>query len=263
MRLYLPINFFLSLSTLTLTNAQSSHSSSSHHSSGVSPLHPLITQANTLLSSGQFAAAAKLYSTAIEQSRLANEQEHYSSSDAEIPQEYLLYYKRAMAYMGLARHGAALDDFERVIELTGISEAGKSNKGQGQGVFANAHLMKARIHLKEGSWDAAEGALHNYSSIRAKGTADEEVSQISALLTRSIHLSTLLSTQRSSSQWSSCYDTATLLLANAPYSIGVRSVRAECAIGKGDVAGGVGDLVRLGAVGGGGPSTTLMATIFR
>ncbi|EEB86866.1 hypothetical protein MPER_16026, partial [Moniliophthora perniciosa FA553] len=89
-------------------------------------LLPLINRANALLSAGQFSEAANVYSEAIEQS----------------PTDYLLYYKRATAYLSLSRHSSALDDFDKVLSLT-------SN------TFDNAHLMKARIHLKEGEFKLA------------------------------------------------------------------------------------------------------------
>ncbi|KAL4255702.1 Tetratricopeptide-like helical domain superfamily protein, partial [Pleurotus pulmonarius] len=96
-------------------------------------LLPLINRANVLLSTGQFNEAAKVYTEAIEQS----------------PTDYLLFYKRATAYFSLNRHSSALDDFEKVLSLT-------SN------TFDNAHLMKARIHTKDGHFADARTALKYY-----------------------------------------------------------------------------------------------------
>ncbi len=62
------------------------------------------------------------------------------------PNDYLLYYKRATAYYSMNRHPQALEDFDRVLDLTSQS-------------FDKAYLMKARIHAKEGRFPAAKDAL--------------------------------------------------------------------------------------------------------
>ncbi|KAH9029466.1 hypothetical protein EDB84DRAFT_1496401 [Lactarius hengduanensis] len=98
--------------------------------SGLYPpgLQPLINRANALLSAGTFHDAARAYSEAIEQS----------------PVDPTLYYKRATAYFSLGRHANAITDFDQVLALTSDS-------------FDKAHLMKAKIHAKEGRWaDARE-----------------------------------------------------------------------------------------------------------
>ncbi|KAJ7828387.1 hypothetical protein B0H14DRAFT_3088234 [Mycena olivaceomarginata] len=104
-------------------------------------LQPLITRANVLLSTGQFNEAARVYSEAIEQS----------------PADYLLFYKRATAYLSLGRHGSALDDFAHVLTLTPLP---------------SAYLMQARIHTKDGDFALARAALkkRRRSARRSCGT---------------------------------------------------------------------------------------------
>ena len=116
------------LAVVSNVNADSS-------SGGLYPpgLLPLINRANALLSAGQFADAAQSYSEAIDHS----------------PADYLLYYKRATAYLSLSRHAPALEDFEHVLVLT-------------HGTFPNALLMKAKIHLKDGSFALARQTLKSY-----------------------------------------------------------------------------------------------------
>lgn len=97
-------------------------------------LSTLVTRANTLLSSGQFADAARTYTEALE---LA-------------PNDYLLYFKRATAYLSSSRHSPALDDFDTVLRLT-------------DGSFDKALMAKAKILAKEGRWAESREALAAFS----------------------------------------------------------------------------------------------------
>ncbi|KAF9254127.1 hypothetical protein L218DRAFT_886991, partial [Marasmius fiardii PR-910] len=129
----------LSLSlSLLLTFASLVEGNSAGSGGGLYPpgLLPLINRANALLSAGQFNEAANVYSEAIG---------NFSPIE-QSPTDYLLYYKRATAYLSLSRHSLALDDFDKVLQLT-------SN------TFDNAFLMKARILLKEGDYTSAQNTL--------------------------------------------------------------------------------------------------------
>ncbi len=105
-------------------------------SAGLEPpqLQGLIQQANALLSAGQFADAARAYTEALE---LA-------------PSDYLLYFKRATAYLSTNRHSHALDDFDAVLRLT-------------NGSFDGALIAKAKIYAKEGRWTDSRDVLKEYS----------------------------------------------------------------------------------------------------
>ena len=62
-----------------------------------------------------------------------------------------MYYKRATAQLSLGRHALSLEDFDKVLSLT-------SN------TFPNAHLMKAKIYAKEGSFTLARESLSQFLS---------------------------------------------------------------------------------------------------
>ncbi|KAF9445500.1 DnaJ-domain-containing protein [Macrolepiota fuliginosa MF-IS2] len=194
-------------------------------------LLPLINRANALLSTGQFNEAAKIYSEAIEQS----------------PADYLLYYKRATAYFSLQRHATALDDFEKVLSLT-------SN------TFDNAHLMKARIYVKEGRYDLAKPSLKLY--VKAKGKKqDQDAEDLGKEIEEGEQLHAKLEKERSAQLWNACVETASTLLRKASHSVEVRTWRVECAFAAGDLESSVGDLSRLSHLL--PPSTTLLSRIFR
>ncbi|KAF7776504.1 hypothetical protein Agabi119p4_4897 [Agaricus bisporus var. burnettii] len=192
-------------------------------------LLPLINRANALLSTGQFSEAAKIYTEAIDQS----------------PADYLLYYKRATAQLSLQRHAAALEDFNKVLSLT-------SN------TFDNAHLMKARIYIKEGQYDLARPSLKLYMKAKSK---DQDAEELEKEIEEGEQLYLKLDKERKSQLWTACVDTASSLLRKASHAVEVRSWRAECAFASGDLESAAGDLSRLSHLL--QPSTTLLSHIFR
>ncbi|TFK22870.1 co-chaperone [Coprinopsis marcescibilis] len=192
-------------------------------------LVPLINRANVLLASGHFGEAAKIYSEAIEQS----------------PADYLLYYKRATAYLSLQRHSAALEDFDKVLSLT-------SN------TFDNAHLMKARIHLKDGLYDDARHSLAAY--LRAKkGVREKDVEELEHDINEGEQLRNKTEKERGAQLWTACMDSATQALRISSHSADIRVWRAECALASGDVESSVADLSRLSHLL--QPSTTLLSHV--
>ncbi|KAJ7124434.1 hypothetical protein C8R44DRAFT_783492 [Mycena epipterygia] len=199
--------------------------------SGLYPpgLQPLITRANVLLSTGQFNEAAKVYSEAIEQS----------------PADYLLFYKRATAYLSLGRHGAALDDFAHVLTLTPLP---------------SAHLMQARIHTKDGDFALARAALKQYSG------GEKELQERDALLQDIADAEAATkqaSQERAAMLWNACTESASRALRTSTHSVTVRSLRVECALGAGDVEGAVGDMSRLTGLLQEAQTPALHALIFR
>ncbi|KAK7464744.1 hypothetical protein VKT23_005950 [Stygiomarasmius scandens] len=200
-------------------------------------LLPLINKANVLLSSGQFNEAAKAFTEAIDQS----------------PADYLLYYKRATAYLSLSRHGPALEDFDKVLSLT-------SN------TFDNAHLMKARIHAKEGDFTAARESLNAYTtSFKSQGrTPDASANELLESIDNAEKLVHKARKERRAQLWQACAESCTnVLRGTASHSVEVRRMRAECQLASGDVEGAVGDLTRLGHLVSPSESTALQARIFR
>ncbi|KAJ7476828.1 hypothetical protein B0H11DRAFT_2030850 [Mycena galericulata] len=192
-------------------------------------LQPLITRANVLLSSGQFNEAAKVYSEAIEQS----------------PADYLLFYKRATAYLSLGRHAAALDDFAHVLTLTPLP---------------SAHLMQARIHTKDGDFALARAALKQYTG------GEKELAERDALLQDIADAEAAAqqaAQERAAQLWNACGESATRALRTATHSTTVRSLRVECALGAGDIEGAVGDMSRLTGLLPESQTPALSALIFR
>lgn len=77
------------------------------------------------------------------------------------PSSYVNYYKRATAYLSLGRHSAALDDFDRILQLNPA--------------FVQAHLQKAKILAKEGDFSAAQSELQAYGKSKKDVEAEELV----------------------------------------------------------------------------------------
>ncbi|KAJ3987873.1 hypothetical protein F5890DRAFT_1454803 [Lentinula detonsa] len=182
-------------------------------------LLPLINRANALLSTGQFNDAAKVYTEAIEQS----------------PADYLLYYKRATAYLSLSRHNAALEDFDKVLSLTSHT-------------FDNAHFMKARIYAKEGEFDLVRSSLDSYvSSLSAQGRPiDPTATDLLRSVDEAEKLLAKARREKKAQLWTACAESCSSIIRDtASHSIEVRVMRAECQLAAGDVEGSVGDLTRL------------------
>ncbi len=171
-------------------------------------LLPLINRANALLSSGQFADAATAYTNAL----------------VALPQDQLLYYKRATAYYSLGRYGPAVEDCIKVRELGG-------------GMAERAEVMMGRIYLKEGRWDDVRDVLASMKSSEAQTMLDD-VRETEKLAKR-------MALERKSELWTACVETAGQVLKTASHAVGIREARAECALTSGDVEGAVGDLTRL------------------
>ncbi|KAF6754043.1 hypothetical protein DFP72DRAFT_1010136 [Ephemerocybe angulata] len=218
---------------LLLLNAGYTSAEASTSGGGLNPpgLQPIINRANVLLSSGHFGDAAKAYSEAIDQS----------------PTDYLLYYKRATAYLSLQRHSSALEDFDKVLSLT-------------SGTFDNAHLQKARIYLKDGAFSLARSSLSAYLKAK-KGVREPGVEQLEKDIAEGDRLRGKAEKERRAQLWSACVESASLALRVASHSIEVRNWRAECAVASGDIESAVGDLTRLSNLL--PPSTTLLIHTFR
>ncbi|TDL18409.1 hypothetical protein BD410DRAFT_775048 [Rickenella mellea] len=192
-------------------------------------LLPLITRANTLLATGQFADAIRAYTEAIDQS----------------PADSSLLYKRATAYLSLGRHPPALADFDAVLSLT-------------HGTFDKAYLQSARIHLKDGDWSSARVAAQRYaqristtsesgSTSGAGGAGSGESSASDLLFAISEgEVSARKALQMSrAGLYTACMEAAGDAMRVATHSTDLRKLRAECALRAGDVQQHVGDLVRL------------------
>lgn len=142
------------------------------------------------------------------------------------PTDYLLYYKRATAYFSISRHPNALDDFEKVLSLTGNT-------------FDNALLMKAKIHAKDGQWSEARDALKRYTS-KVKG--DQTASELLYAVSEGEITSKKVEKAMNAQLWTACTEAASQALKTASHSVEIRQQRAECALAAGDIESTVGDL---------------------
>ncbi|KAI0686419.1 hypothetical protein BC835DRAFT_1288087 [Cytidiella melzeri] len=190
---------------------------------------PLVNKANVYLSAGQFHDAAKSYSEAIDMA----------------PNDYLLYYKRATAYFSLNRHSQALDDFDKVLELTSHS-------------FDKAYLMKARIHAKDGQFPAAREAIKNYTG---KVKDDPAVRELLFGVSEAEMAAKKAQQAMRAKLWQACVEASSTALQTASHSVPLRRQRSDCAIAAGDVESAVGDLTRLTHLT--TPSTSLLMKMFR
>jgi DnaJ family protein C protein 3 len=181
-------------------------------SSGLAPpgLHPLVVRGDALLSAGQFNDAARTYTDAISLS----------------PADYLLFYKRATAYFSLSRHASALDDFTKVLELTG-------------GEFDRAIMMMAKIHTKEGDWARAKELLATYNM---KVIGDEAANDMLSDIKEAEAAASKAVKARRAQLWTVCSEAATQALRVASHSTELRQTRADCNLASGEVQGAVLDL---------------------
>lgn len=145
------------------------------------------------------------------------------------PNDYLLYYKRATAYYSMNRHPQALDDFDRVLNLT-------------SGSFDKAFLMKARIHAKDGRFPAAREAIKRYNS---KVKDDPAVREVLFGVSEAEMAAKKATQAQKAMLWQACVEASSTALHTASHSIELRQQRANCAIAAGDIEGAVGDLTRL------------------
>lgn len=70
------------------------------------------------------------------------------------PENYLTYFKRATAYLSLGRNNAAAEDFSTILNL--------------KPDFDQVLIQRARIYLKEGSFNLAIKDLEKYVSNHPK-----------------------------------------------------------------------------------------------
>ncbi|WWC87303.1 uncharacterized protein L201_002191 [Kwoniella dendrophila CBS 6074] len=175
--------------------------------------------AGKLLAAGSYIEAARAYGEAIDLD----------------PTSYVNYYKRATAYLSAGRNGAALDDFDRILEINPS--------------FAQAHLQKAKILAKEGNFEKAQSELKAYG----KSKSDTESEELAHSLNLAAAASKSAHNAKQSKDWHVCVDHATKALEVGPNSSELRELRLDCATELGDVQAVYGDLSRLASL---NPSST-------
>ena len=147
--------------------------------------------------------------------------------------DYVLYYKRATAYYSLSKHQNALQDFDKVLDLTNFT-------------FDKALLMKGRIHAKDGDWANARGMLKRYKARVGGKTASADVAAVGDLLfevSEGEVASKKAKQSRKAGLYQACVEAATDALKTATHSVSLRQLRAECSLESGDIQQAVGDMM--------------------
>ncbi len=96
----------------------------------------------------------------------------------------------------MQRHSSALEDFDKVLSLT-------SN------AFDNAHLMKSRIHVRDGHLSLAQSSLNSY--IKAKGR-DKEAEEVEKDIKEGERFKHKTLKERNAELWNACVDSASQAL---------------------------------------------------
>ncbi|KAJ1911540.1 hypothetical protein H4219_005910 [Mycoemilia scoparia] len=144
------------------------------------------------------------------------------------PNVYLPYYKRATAYLSLNRLGLAARDLSKSIELNPH--------------FYKAYEQRAKIYIKEGRFvKAGDDIEYLKSNFSKESKADK-------LLTSLQSVETEVEEAKKSNEagnYSECVKYATKAIEVCPFFGDLRSIRYECNLKLGDIAGSVNDLQRL------------------
>lgn len=138
----------------------------------------------------------------------------------------MLYYRRATAYLSSNRHNSALEDFDRVLQLT-------SN------TFDNAYLLKAKILLKEGRFADSREALQEFIKRHKQDQGAQDLLQD---LERAESGAEKVRKAQKSELWTVCAEEAVQVLRVASHSVDMRTARADCSLRSGDYEGAIGDL---------------------
>ncbi|QRV87103.1 DnaJ domain protein [Ceratobasidium sp. AG-Ba] len=176
-------------------------------------LRPLTGRGDAHLAAGQYTDAARAYSDALELD----------------PKSYLLLYKRATAYFSQNRHSQALEDFNKVLELTGDE-------------FDKAWFMKARLFAREGKWAEAADFARKFSE---KNRGDAVAADLLFAVTEGQVSARNAEKAAKNKHWDICVDEATKALMTASHSSSLRELRANCALANADLEQAAADLTRL------------------
>lgn len=146
------------------------------------------------------------------------------------PADYLLYYKRATAYLSLQRHPLALQDFQHVLELTNTPPPA-------------VHLQIARIYAKSGQFAAARSAARTYTAVAGGGgSSAKDANDLLFQISEAEMAWKKAEGAKRAGLWTACVEAASLALQVATHSPEVRETRAECGVAGGDIELAVGDL---------------------
>jgi DnaJ family protein C protein 3 len=105
--------------------------------------------------------------------------------------------------------------------------------------------MSAKIHARDGHWSDARNALDSHSSSHRSAKGDEGVKELRDDVEEAEKSEKQAKREMQAQLWTACYESATRALRVGAYAVGIRGMRAECALRAGDVESAVGDLSRL------------------
>ncbi|KAH9447709.1 hypothetical protein Pst134EB_033068 [Puccinia striiformis f. sp. tritici] len=181
-------------------------------SSSKLPTSQLITQANSLLATGQASKALELYELVLERD----------------PDDYLTLYKKATTQMSLGQNHHASQSLQKVLSLKD---------------FDKAQIQLARIHLKSGDYDACQTELNSFRKNHDKSSVDL-VSLESDLKSAQKHLKNS-SANLQSKKYSKCVEEASEAIKISPQSPSLRQLRSDCHFRQGHVQEAVSDLTHV------------------
>ena len=176
-------------------------------------LRPLTKRGDHALAAGKYNEATRAYSEALEQ----------------VPESYLLLYKRATAYFSQNQHSRALADIDKVLELTGDE-------------FDKAVFMKARLFAREGRWTEATKFATEYSQ---KNKGDAAAVDLLFAVSEGQVAHRNAEKAAKNKHWDICVEEATRALMTASHLASLRELRANCALANADLEQAAADLTRL------------------
>lgn len=166
------------------------------------PISSLLASANAHLAKGETNDALTYYDIAI-------------SRD---PENYLTYFRRGATYLSLGRTVQATQDFTKVLSI--------------KPGFEGALVQRAKIHAKNGDWDAAR------KDFIAHGNSGEDLAQLEEAK-GAAHLATAA---EKNGNWEECVAQSGVAIMVAGKMLSLRKTRAHCRFERGEVQEGMSDL---------------------
>ncbi|KAI9476246.1 MAG: hypothetical protein EXX96DRAFT_485437 [Benjaminiella poitrasii] len=153
-----------------------------------------------------------------------------SSFDAAIqqdPSNYILYYKRATAYLSLGKSSSAIQDFSIILNL--------------RPGFEKALLERAKLYMSEGEFGLAETDLLNHKN----HVSDEQIKELLQSVQFAKEQSQLGQKAADAHKYDQCIQHLTSVIRISPQKPRWRLVRAQCHLGKGEVEEAANDYTRV------------------
>ncbi|KAI5449980.1 hypothetical protein NCC49_003871 [Naganishia albida] len=216
----LAIFLLISLQTIVITNVLADQGIATEQGPSLAELK---REGDTFARAGKFADAGRSYSKALELD----------------PQSFNLQYLLATTHLQQGKHSQALSSFSKLLEL--------------KPDFIQAHLQKAKILTKDGSFEAAKKEVQEFlKGMKGKGEVDAKLAKdrddakdlLKSLDSAIPHLKAARKAI-SSKAYQKAVDEATKALEVGPNSVELREIRVKGYEGAGDLEGLIGDLSRL------------------